>query len=774
MLLFRFSDTLERRLHGRLLLVLLGLMVILNVVMGRWTDGILDAPGAPGAPGNRWVPGTPGAGQATTLETFHEDGSVVEPELLDLQFGASPDEIQRLIFSYGPVGRARYRWFALTIDMIYPLVYSLFLAGLISALYRVEGRWNMTSAGKPMGGKPASAVSSHPPSSSSSPDRRILVRLNLVPAAALIFDMLENTGVAVLLTAYPAMLVGPARAVTVFTAAKWVSVAVAVGLVVLGALRLVFLRLVFLRWRRGSLLLSTIIPLAMFGVSTLITPGAAQAQQTSTTDAPRPAMRKEPVPVLRLGETVTGEVPVTAEAVALSPQRTLYRVEVPHNAFALTLELFHAPADLDIVLRSADDEIIAFSESLLYDEVLHLTRYSDPALIPGEYLVEILYQYQRPPVVGDQVLATIPFSFTARAVIPPVGATLRPGSSVRGTLKPEEGMIDLFRVLIEPGATALRLDVSESIGDIDLVLNRGAPPWDLSSADFASMSIRSSETLVLHEDGVPPLVPGTWYLIVFDQVSDVFPVDYHLSVHHGRDAPPELLLPVTVPAGVDGVPDYLQQATLATVEVLGLEAGGSGVLVSPVGHIVTNLHVITAESGRIEENLVIAMVHSLGEPPRELFRAEVLETDPDRDLALLQIVSGRYGQPLTAGTSFPSLALTGTPPPRVGDPLHVLGYPLFGGTGSRATITYSRGSVAGFQRVPFGTLIKSDVVIGEGSSGGAALDSEYRLVGFPTEVVGTESGRIAYIYSVEAIPREWHEIIDAAHGLRTPRSESAR
>lgn len=194
------SDLLERHAGVRQLLVLLVLVIFLNFVMGRWTEAILEAPGAAGDTGHVDAPAI--AEGDVLLEP-----QLLKPQLLDLQFLATPDRVHRLVSSYGPVGRVRYRWFSLTIDMIYPLVYSLFLAGLISIL---------------------------------SP--RALVRLNLVPTAALLFDVLENAGVAVLLTVYPAQPGGLARAVTVFTTCKWIAVTLSAGLVVLGVFRLVFSR----------------------------------------------------------------------------------------------------------------------------------------------------------------------------------------------------------------------------------------------------------------------------------------------------------------------------------------------------------------------------------------------------------------------------------------------------------------------------------------------------------------------------------------------------
>ncbi len=74
-------------------------------------------------------------------------------------------------------------------------------------------------------------------------------------------------------------------------------------------------------------------------------------------------------------------------------------------------------------------------------------------------------------------------------------------------------------------------------------------------------------------------------------------------------------------------------------------------------------------------------------------------------------------------------------------------------------MTYTRGVVAGFQTVPFGRIIKTDAVINEGSSGGAALDDQMRLVGLTTEVVGFDTSQLGYIYPVMSIPESWLQTI---------------
>jgi S1-C subfamily serine protease len=369
--------------------------------------------------------------------------------------------------------------------------------------------------------------------------------------------------------------------------------------------------------------------------------------------------------------------------------------------------------------------------------------------------VEIAYQYSAPPRVADATLTEIPYELTVHAAIPEVTAIMRPGDSRTGRLEPEDGMLRIYRIDVPTGTQALRLDISESDADVDLFLNPDTPAVDPFTAAYWAQSVRSSEVLVVEPSSDPPLRPGTYYATVIDQISDTYPADYRISVHDRSDAPPHLLRPIQPVVA----PTPRDRPLLATVEVLTFSGGGSGVVVHPDGYILTNRHVVLADSGDPAEEITIGISENYARPPAARYLAEVVETSEERDLALLKIVSGRYGEPIPPGTAFVFLEPRFSPVPAIGDDLRFVGYPSIGGTGSRASVTYTRGTVAGYRDVPFGRLIKTDAEINEGSSGGAAIDTDRRLIGLPTEVVGLDAGQLAYIYPIAAIPRSWRAII---------------
>lgn len=171
---------------------------------------------------------------------------------------------------------------------------------------------------------------------------------------------------------------------------------------------------------------------------------------------------------------------------------------------------------------------------------------------------------------------------------------------------------------------------------------------------------------------------------------------------------------------------------------------GSGVVQSTEGYIITNHHVIeggdefsvTFEDGRAYE-------------------ATLIGSDELTDLAILQIDADGL-VPIEYGTS-ESL--------NVGDPAVAVGNPL-GQTGG-ASIT--SGIISAFnRRVDFADtsslfgMIQTDAAINSGSSGGALVDAEGKLIGITSAIGVSTAGPegIGYAIPIELVDRITAEIIE--------------
>jgi S1-C subfamily serine protease len=335
-----------------------------------------------------------------------------------------------------------------------------------------------------------------------------------------------------------------------------------------------------------------------------------------------------------------------------------------------------------------------------------------------------------------------------------VDGELAAGQPLQSQLDEPSGGFRTFRVTVPADARALRIDLFDVSSNLDLYARAGGQI--LAAGDDVAIAENSwgHETLLIERGSRPPLVPGDWYIDVVDAVGPTRRLPFSILVGFDAEVPgPLRSLPVLPRPAGEGV---LARALLAVVELATEDSIGSGTILTPDGWILTNEHVV-GHDPRVEIVVSLSLDPTL--PPEESFRAELVRVDGERDLALVKIVSGLYGQELSHGYALPTLALGDPGEMQVGEAVWLVGYPATGGTGSRVTVSATRGILAGFERADFGVLLKTDAEITDGNSGGAALDERGLLIGVPSATVENGSGQIGYVIPITALPRAWLELM---------------
>jgi hypothetical protein len=124
---------------------------------------------------------------------------------IDLQLFYTPEKVYSMVAAYGEAMRADYRTFELTVDLIYPIVYTLFFALLITWLFR------------------RGFAADHS-----------IQRLNVVPLGAWLFDLLENLGIIAMLSIHPSTPAALAWVTAMFTLIKWLFAGATIVLMLIG------------------------------------------------------------------------------------------------------------------------------------------------------------------------------------------------------------------------------------------------------------------------------------------------------------------------------------------------------------------------------------------------------------------------------------------------------------------------------------------------------------------------------------------------------------
>ena len=154
---------------------------------------------------------------------------------------------------------------------------------------------------------------------------------------------------------------------------------------------------------------------------------------------------------------------------------------------------------------------------------------------------------------------------------------------------------------------------------------------------------------------------------------------------------------------------------------------GSGVVVRPDGHILTNHHVI-AGADRIRVEFADGRA----------FPATLVGADEASDLAVLKIEA----------VNLPTLAFGDSDRMKVGDVVLAFGNPL--GVGQTVTmgIVSAKGRATGVGDGAYEDFLQTDAPINQGNSGGALVNLQGELVGINAQIVSPSGGNIGLGFAI--------------------------
>ena len=158
-------------------------------------------------------------------------------------------------------------------------------------------------------------------------------------------------------------------------------------------------------------------------------------------------------------------------------------------------------------------------------------------------------------------------------------------------------------------------------------------------------------------------------------------------------------------------------------------AGGSGVIISPDGYIVTNNHVIE-DATRLRVKLNDGRV----------FDAEVIGTDPTTDVALIKV----------EGKELPTLPFGSSDALRLGEWVLAIGSPYNLQSTITAGIVSAKARQLGVIPSEFSieSFIQTDAAVNPGNSGGALVNTHGELVGINTLIQSQTGSYVGYSFAV--------------------------
>lgn len=434
-----------------------------------------------------------------------------------------------------------------------------------------------------------------------------------------------------------------------------------------------------------------------------------------------------------------------------------YTFDIPVSTVAFRIRVLEATGDVDLFLRygeGMDDYSTAdfYSESDDWLEELHLCKAYETWLPAGRYYLDVAYQLDDPPRSNGRIESEIPFSLQLDIFDGMESLGLEAGEVTEGLLDDEGGYLSFYHLDIPEDMDAFRLDVLDSPGDVDIFLSRGNPAPTRDGYHTISDTMIGRESLQVESQGED--LTGRWYVMILEAVESDYPVPFSLVFTPGSGVPENAPEPPVLRDPLDP----MDAGRIATVQLAGPWGIGSGCLVGNEGYILTNHHVVVGMTEELLDEMVVAVSVDPYQVPVEAYRAVVVASSPEDDLALLKITADRWGRPLPADLEFPGWRLGDPGGIRPGEPVMVLGYPWIGSGMSRPYFTITRGILSGGEITPRGLLLKTDAVISGGGSGGAVTDGGWRLLGLPSFVVSEDGAQLTYFIPVDRIPRDWRDL----------------
>lgn len=153
---------------------------------------------------------------------------------------------------------------------------------------------------------------------------------------------------------------------------------------------------------------------------------------------------------------------------------------------------------------------------------------------------------------------------------------------------------------------------------------------------------------------------------------------------------------------------------------------GSGVIIDPNGHIVTNNHVI-ANADQLQVTL----------NNNKIYDAEVIGTDPNTDIALIKIDSDKPLPYLTFGDSNNA---------KIGEWVLAVGNPFNLTSTVTAGIISAKARDLGMGRNQ--SFIQTDAAVNPGNSGGALVNTNGDLIGINTAISSRTGSYVGYSFAV--------------------------
>ena len=478
----------------------------------------------------------------------------------------------------------------------------------------------------------------------------------------------------------------------------------------------------------------------------------------------------------QVGEVATEYVTLTANRLTSGTLSSVnnysqkaYLYTIPANSMGVKITMFNqktklrlcAGYDYDVdtnTVRGKTKEAVSSQSDMQSITSLVLHRFNDPDYQEGTLFIKVALAeaedlFDLENISSNQDVAqTVSFMIKVEQIAMPSAILLNSGKSYSFNLNGASQFVVLYKIDITNEKQPIIFNWKSQEGAALLFVKQGKAVFDSSSADYYFDLNNIEQEFIMGTQDVP-LSRGTIYItIVSEDKREVKGTISANVIKHGNVT----LKPLSSLPQKRGN-DY-ENCMSALVGVTTAYGSCCGAFVSSKGHILTSLSAVQDPSGRLVNDISVLLSISSQEEPIYAFKAKVLKSYPDGDLALLALTTMAMDKAIPAGMKFPFVPIATGMNIEVGQPILLCGFPFDKLRGRVSPPFVMQNIVGGFEKRGSAMLFKSVAI--PGGMGSIVFNIYFELIGVTSSQNKTAAEITTLFSSTKVIPPDWHILLE--------------
>lgn len=445
----------------------------------------------------------------------------------------------------------------------------------------------------------------------------------------------------------------------------------------------------------------------------------------------------------------------------------LYTYKIPKEAAGVKITLFNQKYKLGLYagyeydpisgsVLGASKEVFSSYNEMQSITTLVLDRFKDSNYKDGDILIKVSFVDEENDFSysgsKSETVQNVNFMIKIEQISTPSAITLTSGKSYSFNLNNNSNFVCVYKIEVTNEKQPIIFNFKGEDEKGMILFNQGKVVWRAEEANYAQDLSSIEKEFIMGTSDVP-LTKGTLYISVlsFNQQELKGTILANVVKQNNINLMPLNSLPQK--RGND-----YESSMSSLVGVTTAYGSYCGAFVSQKGHVLTSLSAIKDPSGKVANEISIMLSISPSEAPIYAFKAKMIKSYPEGDLALLALTSMAMDRPVPTGMKFPYVPIATGMNIEVGQPAIICGFPVDTLRGTVSSPFVLQNIVGGFEKRGGVNLFKSVAIAG--GMGGIVFNIYFELIGVTSPQNKTASQTTTLFAPTKFIPSDWKDIIE--------------